>query len=140
MSIEDIHFRHSWDHITKSNDACSRSIYSDQLNAVGVPSHAHVQRAIKAGAVLVRGISIPARKGDCVRCCTFLWANGASLSQNMRKPKGGMEQILKSSKQELEEDETPKGVFNTPSCPFEQRSCAYVFSPLQTRVTFLVAH
>ena len=55
MSIEDIHFRHSWDHITKSNDACSRSIYSDQLNAVGVPSHAHVQRAIKAGAVLVRG-------------------------------------------------------------------------------------
>ena len=39
------------------------------------------------------------------------------LGQNMRKPKGGMERILKSSKQELEEereeeeeDETPKGI------------------------------
>ena len=69
------------------------------------------------------------------------------LGQNMRKPKGGMERILKSSKQELEEereeeeeDETPKGVFKTPSCPLEQRSCTYVWSPLWIPVTFLVAH
>ena len=32
MAIEDIHFKDAWDHITKTNDVRSRSIYAPEIS------------------------------------------------------------------------------------------------------------